>query len=69
VVICFRLNAKKDSPAAMIGAATLQQIVRLIFERVDKEDSEAPRSATDKPVNRHPKAPQVTRPSVTHCVT
>ncbi len=40
IVLCFRLHFTKDSTTNAIAAATLRQIVSLIFERVQREDIE-----------------------------
>jgi len=38
-VLCFRLHFAKDSTTTNTAAATIRQIVSVVFERVITEDS------------------------------
>jgi len=40
LVLCFRLHFTKDSTTTNTAAATIRQIVSVVFERVVTEDSE-----------------------------
>ena len=44
VVTCFRLHFNKDATTMAIGAATLRQVVGVVFDRVDKEDTTVSRA-------------------------
>lgn len=39
LVLCFRLHFSKDSTTAHAAGATVRQLVALVFERIDKEES------------------------------
>lgn len=40
IVLCFRLHFTKGSTTTAIAAATLRQIVTVVFERVTQEDAD-----------------------------